>query len=199
MDCAADFYQLGLNHLSRGNLRAAYEELREASRLDPGNFEMWQKYEETYYLVEEEIDFLQANRPEKARLSLKNRSSMLEDVSTSRLELRNSILRQERNRDHLDFVTRNPYLYFVVLVAWLMTFLMVVYYFRARAHVVKRHVPIWEKCIWILLALLVLAYIVRRHRQEPIRPSSSDLVKILCLMVIFTCSLYHLTRRLSEP
>ena len=47
MDCAADFYQLGLNHLSRGNLRAAYEELREASRLDPTNFEMWMKYEET--------------------------------------------------------------------------------------------------------------------------------------------------------
>ena len=142
--------------------------------------------------MEEELDFLQASRPEQARLSLKNRASVLE-TRESTFQIR------ERNRDHLDFVTRNPYLYFVVLVAWLMTFLMVIYYFRARAHEVKRHVPIWEKCTWIFLALLVLLFIVRRHRREPIRPSSSDLVKILCLMVIFTCSLYHLTRRLSKP
>ena len=55
MDCAVsatDFYQIGLGHLHRGDLRAAYEEFREATRIDPTNFEIWQKYEETYREVD---------------------------------------------------------------------------------------------------------------------------------------------------
>ena len=45
---ARDHYQIGLGHLQRGNFLAAYEEFREATRIDPTNFEIWQKYEETY-------------------------------------------------------------------------------------------------------------------------------------------------------
>ena len=98
---------------------------------------------------------------------------------------------QQETEDNLEMVARNPQLYFCVLVAWLLTFLMLVYHLRAGAHTGKEYMPIGEKVAWILVALAALVYVVQRHRHQPFRLSASDVIKLLCVLVIFVCTLYH--------
>jgi len=52
---AQALYQLGLTRLEHGDVREAYEDLKEASRLEPNNLEMWQKYEEAYSIVQQTL------------------------------------------------------------------------------------------------------------------------------------------------
>ena len=221
MDCAVsatDFYQIGLGHLHRGDLRAAYEEFREATRIDPTNFEIWQKYEETYREVEGDIEAQHRNRrpietetrergkaPRHFTLKVTRSASLFEEVGEDvddsharAVFLRGGSLftdwkpEEQAAEDNLEMVTRSPRLYFSVLLAWLGTFLLVIYHFRAR--VPGNQMPVWEICLWILLALAALVYIVRRHRQQPFRLTASDVIKILCLLVVFVCSLYHISQ-----
>mmetsp|Transcript_49385 Transcript_49385/g.86998 ORF Transcript_49385/g.86998 Transcript_49385/m.86998 type:complete len:335 (-) Transcript_49385:90-1094(-) len=53
-------YQNGLTYLQIGRVRDAFGEFKEATRLDPGNREIWQQYEETYREVEAELNAEQA-------------------------------------------------------------------------------------------------------------------------------------------
>lgn len=222
MDCAVsatDFYQIGLGHLHRGDLRAAYEEFREATRIDPTNFEIWQKYEETYREVEGDIEIQHRNRtpietetwergkaPRHFTLKVTRSASLFEEVGEDvddsharAVFLRGGSLftdwkpEEQAAEDNLEMVTRSPRLYFSVLLAWLGTFLLVIYHLRAR--VPDKEMPVWEICLWILLALAALVYIVRRHRQQPFRVSASDVIKILCVLVVFVCTLYHISQQ----
>ena len=213
---ATDFYQLGLGHLQRGDLRSAYEEFREAARIDPTNFEIWQQYEETYREVENDIDAQhrhftigtrqQVMTPRQSSLRTTRSASIFEDIGEDvddaharAVFLRGGSLftdwkpEEQAAEDNLEMVTRSPRLYFAVLVAWLMTFLLVIYFLRARVR--DRKMPIWEHCLWILLALAALVYVVRRHRQRPLRVTASDVIKILCVLVVFVCSLYHISQQ----
>lgn len=53
---AKALYQNGLTYLQIGRVRDAFGEFKEATRLDPTNREIWQKYEETYREVEAELN-----------------------------------------------------------------------------------------------------------------------------------------------
>lgn len=64
---AAALYQVGLARLQLGDVRGAYEDLKEAARLEPQNTQIWQKYEETYALVESEIAQEHAAEQQAAR------------------------------------------------------------------------------------------------------------------------------------
>lgn len=41
-------YDIGVTRFETGDIREAYEDLKEASRLDPNNMVIWQKYDEVY-------------------------------------------------------------------------------------------------------------------------------------------------------
>lgn len=220
MDCAVsatDFYQIGLGHLHRGDLRAAYEEFREATRIDPTNFEIWQKYEETYREVEGDIEAQHRNHrpvetqtrergkaPRHFTLKVTRSASLFEEVGEDvddaharAVFLRGGSLfthwkpEEQAAEDNLEMVNQSPRLYFSMLVAWLTTFLLVIYLLRDR--VPDKAMPIWEACFWILLVLATLIYVVRRHQQQPFRVSASDVIKILCVLVVFVCTLYHIS------
>lgn len=61
---AAALFQCGMARLKLEDKRGAYEDFREASRIDPQNVEIWQKYEETYREVEDEINADHAANPQ---------------------------------------------------------------------------------------------------------------------------------------
>jgi len=52
---AEALHRRGVARLQQGDARGAYEEFKEASRLDPNNMELWQKYDETYRSVASEL------------------------------------------------------------------------------------------------------------------------------------------------
>lgn len=62
-------YQCGLGLLNCGDVQGAYEDFREAARLQPQNMEIWAKYEEAYRAVEPKIAEIhriaEASRPPK--------------------------------------------------------------------------------------------------------------------------------------
>lgn len=60
-------YQNGLTFLQYGQLRDAFGEFKEATRLDPNNMEIWQKYEETYRAIEPELNAEHARRESAPR------------------------------------------------------------------------------------------------------------------------------------
>mmetsp|Transcript_13525 Transcript_13525/g.31792 ORF Transcript_13525/g.31792 Transcript_13525/m.31792 type:complete len:293 (+) Transcript_13525:20-898(+) len=49
---ARALYRCGLGRLRVGDQRGAYNDFKEAARLEPQNWEIWQKYEESYQAVE---------------------------------------------------------------------------------------------------------------------------------------------------
>ncbi|CAJ1344291.1 unnamed protein product [Effrenium voratum] len=217
---ATDFYQLGLGHLKHGDLRAAYEEFREATRMDPTNFEIWQMYEETYRKVEKDIEAQHlTRRPVESLAGRRENGTALphftlkvsrstssfaddgEDVDEAHARavfLRGGSLfahyvpEVQPAVDNLEMVAGNPKIYFCMLLSWLLTFLMVIYHYRARIH--HRGMHAGEKCGWVALALAALIYVVRRHQQQHFRLRASDVIKVLCLLVIFVCTLYHISR-----
>lgn len=52
---AAALYQVGVARFELGDIRGAYDDLKEAARIEPQNVHIWQKYEEAYASVEREI------------------------------------------------------------------------------------------------------------------------------------------------
>merc|ERR1711862_460247 len=48
-------YDIACLRWTHGNVREAYEDLKEASRLDPNNMVIWQKYEEAYRAVQKTL------------------------------------------------------------------------------------------------------------------------------------------------
>merc|ERR1712146_815208 len=48
-------YDIACLRWDHGNVREAYEDLKEASRLDPNNMVIWQKYEEAYRAVQKTL------------------------------------------------------------------------------------------------------------------------------------------------
>lgn len=52
---AAALYHVGVARFELGDVRGAYDDLKEAARIEPQNAHIWQKYEEAYATVEREI------------------------------------------------------------------------------------------------------------------------------------------------
>ncbi|CAE7239814.1 PABPC5, partial [Symbiodinium natans] len=178
---ASNFYQLGLGHLHGGNVRAAYEDFREAARIDPTDFQIWQKYEETYRQVEGDIaeqhrensadrNFrsLRAAEPQvkaprhftlKVSRSFSTLEAAGEDVDEENARavfLRGGSLfaspqaDPEGKDDNLEMVTTSPRRYFFILLAWSLTWLLVVYHYRTLGG--HRELNPLEVLGWIALA-----------------------------------------------
>mmetsp|Transcript_110465 Transcript_110465/g.330446 ORF Transcript_110465/g.330446 Transcript_110465/m.330446 type:complete len:306 (+) Transcript_110465:155-1072(+) len=59
IDCrpkAHALFQCGLGRLRLGDVRGAYQDFKEAARIEPRDLEIWQKYEETYRAVQEDVE-----------------------------------------------------------------------------------------------------------------------------------------------
>merc|ERR1719383_126580 len=49
---ASALYDVGLARLQLGDVRGAYEDFKEASRLEPTNMTIWQSYDDAYHQIE---------------------------------------------------------------------------------------------------------------------------------------------------
>ncbi|CAE7761618.1 mrd1 [Symbiodinium microadriaticum] len=221
---ASNFYQLGLGHLHGGDVRAAYEDFREAARIDPTDFEIWQKYEETYRQVEGDIaeqhrehnvdrtvrslrapPERQVKAPRHFTLKVSRTFSALEaageDVDEENARavfLRGGSLFTSQQADvdvkdeSLEMIATSPRRYFFILLAWSLTGLLTVYHYRSLEGARKMN-PL-EVFGWVALVLVMLVYAVWRHHQRPFRLRASDVIKILAVLVILICALYHIAQ-----
>lgn len=60
---ARALFKCGMGRLQLGDMRGAYEDFKEAARIDPQDMEIWQRYELTYRAVELEMEEEHARSP----------------------------------------------------------------------------------------------------------------------------------------
>mmetsp|Transcript_26514 Transcript_26514/g.54772 ORF Transcript_26514/g.54772 Transcript_26514/m.54772 type:complete len:240 (-) Transcript_26514:8-727(-) len=221
---ASNFYQLGLGHLHGGDVRAAYEDFREAARIDPTDFEIWQKYEETYRQVEGDIaeqhrehnvdrTVRSLRAPPERQVKAPRHFTLKVSRSFSALEAAGEDVDEENARavflrggslftsqqvdvevkdESLEMIATSPRRYFFILLAWSLTGLLTVYHYRSLEG--ARKMDPFEVFGWVALVLAMLAYAVWRHHQRPFRLRASDVIKILAVLVILICALYHIAQ-----
>merc|ERR1719350_2164824 len=56
LDHAFALYRCGMARLHLCDVRGAFEDFQEAARLEPGNREIWKKYDETYQQMQSEVE-----------------------------------------------------------------------------------------------------------------------------------------------
>mmetsp|Transcript_36862 Transcript_36862/g.68682 ORF Transcript_36862/g.68682 Transcript_36862/m.68682 type:complete len:235 (+) Transcript_36862:60-764(+) len=222
---AVYFYQLGLGHLHGGDVRAAYEDFREAARIDPTDFQIWQKYEETYRQVEGDIaeqhrehgsDSMRTPLSSREQVKAPRHFTLKVSRSFSTLEAAGEDVDEENARavflrggslfasskepevdkeDNMEMVTTSPRRYFFILVAWSLTWLLVVYHYRYQERRRSGAMGPLEAFGWVAFVLAVLAYVVWRHHQRPFHLRASDVIKILAVLVILICIVYHTSKQ----
>lgn len=80
---ACALYQCGLGRLQLGDVRGAYEDFKEAARIEPRDLEIWRRYEETYRDVEAEMEAELAQCPTAATSISGGRGLSLDERASS--------------------------------------------------------------------------------------------------------------------